>query len=108
MRIGRPQGFSVQAVDRQARRRVRGGRHVPSTAPRIPCSGLNNATSFTPGACASKSIVLRRLPIDSRLIGDQPDALPSQRREVLRFKHINSRQSVSAGCSLCRGRLSHG
>jgi len=34
---------------------------LPSKVPRIPCSGLKSATSVTPGACASRSIVLRRL-----------------------------------------------
>ena len=31
---------------------------VSSASPRMPCSGLNSATSVTPGACASRSIVL--------------------------------------------------
>ena len=42
----------------------------------MPCSGLNRATSLTPSALASRSIVARAVAVAAGVVGDQPDLRP--------------------------------
>ena len=67
-----------------------------SISPRMPCSGPNSATSFTPGACASRSIVVRPFRSDPRVICDQSDALAREWRKILRLQHVDSGECVRA------------
>ena len=58
----------------------------------MPCSGLNNAASVTPGAFAIRSIVLtpsRDLPV---WFVSRPTRLPRSRYEVLRREDIDAGQ----------------
>jgi len=59
-----------------------------STAPRMPCSNANSAVSRTPGACASRSIVLR--PARSR-----PDWFVTSPTRLPRTSCSESRSSTS-------------
>ena len=66
----------------------------------MPCSGLKSATSCTPGALCSTSIVARAVGRTAGVVGDQADALALERREAV------AREDVDAGqhrCRRCRG-----
>ena len=58
----------------------------------MPCSGLNSAASVTPGACASRSIVLSPLARSAGLVRQQADALAAQPRELLGGEHVDAGQ----------------
>ncbi len=58
----------------------------------MPCSGLNSATSVTPGARASRSIVLTPSRERPGLIRQQADALAAQPREAFGREHVDAGQ----------------
>ena len=100
--IGRALGFSVEAINRQARRCVRGGSHVAVKSSSNSMLGTEKRYQFYARRMCQQVNRVAAVPIDSSLVGDETHALASQRGELLRFEHIDARKSVSAGCSLCR------
>ena len=53
-----------------------------SSSPRMPCSGLNSATSVTSGACGEQIDRARAVARPAGLVGQQTDALAAQPREL--------------------------
>ena len=92
-RRGRAARLAVERVDRQAGLLV-GRRRRPCrrAVPRMPCSGLKSATSFTSFAPKSTSIVVAPSRATPGVIGDQADALPAQRREAVGAQHVDAGQ----------------
>ena len=100
-RRGRTPAVAVERVDRQTRpaRRLAAGT-LASSMPRMPCSGLNSATSSTSFASCRRSIAVAPSLRPAGVVRDQADALAVERRESLRAQHVEAghdRRSRGAG-----------
>ena len=60
----------------------------------MPCSGLNRATSFTPGALNRASIVVTPLAGQARVVGHQADPLALQGREAVAGQDVDPAEDV--------------
>ena len=94
LRIRWPQSISVQAINRQSRCRVPRRRDAFIHRSADPVFRAEQRHQLHARRVREQINRAASLAVNPRLIGDQPHALASQRREVLRLKHINPRQGL--------------
>ena len=93
--------LAVERVDRQAGRLVLAVDGTSSSStPRMPCSGLKSATSVTPGALCSRSMVGVPSRGAAGVVGEQADACgPAARANPSRGQHVDAGEHRrAAGC----------
>ena len=94
-RIGGPHVISVKAINRQARGRICRGCDAFVHDAANPVLRAEQGHEFHTRRMCKQINRASAVAINPRLVCNESDAFPSQRREVLRLKHVNARHRMS-------------